>query len=268
MHIDIKTVHTQDFDMDYCKFGSGKQAFVIVPGLSVTSVMPSAQAIADAYRLLQEDYSIYVFDRRKGKLPASYSIQDMAEDLVKAICILDLRKVSIFGASQGGMITMEIAIHHPELVDKIILGSTAAKVTKEQFQVINQWITYAQNGQREELYLDFGEKVYDKEVFANIRNGLAEASKTVTGEDLSRFVILAQAIDGFSIVPDLKQITCPVLVLGSQTDEVLSGAASEEIIASLENSAHKEIHMYSGFGHGVYDCAPDYQERILAFLKS
>ena len=43
--INIEKVITPEFEMKYFKFGSGKKAFVILPGLSVTSVMDAAQAV-------------------------------------------------------------------------------------------------------------------------------------------------------------------------------------------------------------------------------
>ena len=39
MGISVETVKTDAFSMDYVRFGSGKRTFVILPGLSVQSVM-------------------------------------------------------------------------------------------------------------------------------------------------------------------------------------------------------------------------------------
>lgn len=77
MNVLLDTVKTDEFVMDYCRFGCGKGNIVIIPGLSVQSVMPSAQAIAQAYKILTDDYTLYVFDRRKDN-PESYCIADMA----------------------------------------------------------------------------------------------------------------------------------------------------------------------------------------------
>ena len=65
----IETVHTPDFSMDYLRFGSGERTLVILPGLSVQSVMGLGDAIAAAYRPLEEKYTIYVFDRRGSSAP-------------------------------------------------------------------------------------------------------------------------------------------------------------------------------------------------------
>ena len=49
MKIPIQTVTTAGFAMDYICFGNGAETMVILPGLSVQSVLPQAKAIARQY---------------------------------------------------------------------------------------------------------------------------------------------------------------------------------------------------------------------------
>ena len=261
----IKTVVTDSFSMDYFKFGKGARTFIIIPGLSVQSVMGSADLIADAYAPMADDFTVYVFDRRKD-LPDTYSVNDMAADTAEAIMRLGLSGVDIFGASQGGMIAMKIAIDHPELVHKLVLGSTAAKIGDAEYEGIKSWLEPARKGDAEALYLAFGEAVYPKAVYEQSKELLVQISKTVTAEDLSRFVILAEGTKGFDVSSELGRISCPVLVLGSSDDQVLGAEASEFIAGCLKDKEGFEIHMYDGYGHAAYDVAPDYKERLMKFL--
>ena len=267
MRVQVETVKADEFSMDYCRFGNGTAVLVVLPGLSVQSVMPLAEAIAVQYQALTDDFTIYVFDRRKGMLPETYSVHDMAEDTAEAVRKLGLRSVSIFGASQGGMMAMEIAAEHPELVDKIIIGSSSACVSTECFKKLEDWIVLAKTGKAEELYISFGELLYPEDVFEGAKEALSEAAKNVTEEDLARFIIMTEAMRGFDISDKLERITCPALVIGSKTDRVLGDEASVRIAGGLKNSPDCELYMYDGYGHAVYDCAPDYQERMLNFLK-
>ena len=88
----------------------------------------------------------------------------------------------------------------------------------------------------------------------------------MTDEELARFIRLTEAMRGFDITDKLGKISCPALVIGSKTDDVFGGEASEEIAEGLKNSEDCELYMYDGYGHAAYDCAPDYQERMLRFL--
>ena len=77
MAIKIETVQTDTFSMDFFRFGKGERTLVILPGLSVQSVMGLADAVASAYQHMTETFTIYLFDRRKD-LPPVYSVRDMA----------------------------------------------------------------------------------------------------------------------------------------------------------------------------------------------
>ena len=265
--LEIKTVKTDDFEMEYFNFGHGEKTMVIIPGLSVDGVMKYADAVAGAYSLMTDDFTVYVFERRRN-LPERYSIYDMAHDTVTAIKALGLEQIYLFGASQGGMISMVIAVSEPELVCKLILGSTSSSVSEGQnSKAVENWVRLAKEENAEDLYLAFGEALYPKEVFEQARGLLAESAKSVTEEDLARFVILAEAVKGFDVSEKLSLISCPVLVIGSKDDKVLGGDASEVIYEKLKDHCDSELYMYEGYGHAVYDLAPDYRERMMGFFK-
>lgn len=267
MNVPIKTVRTDSFSMDYFRFGHGAEPLVILPGLSVQSVMLFADSVAEAYQILSDKFTIYVFDRRK-ELPPSYSVSEMARDTVLAIEALGLDRINLFGASQGGMIAMEAAILSPALIRRLALGSTTSSVGDARFAAIEEWIRLAESGDKAGLYLAFGEAIYPKVTFDLSRDLLIEASKTVTDDDLMRFIVLAKGMKGFDVTDDLKKITCPVLVLGSKDDRVLGPAASVLIAENLSELPGHTLYMYDGYGHAAYDTAPDYRERLLRFFAS
>lgn len=261
----VQTFQTDTFTMDCCKFGKGAIPLVILPGLSVQRVMGSAEAIAEAYQPLTDDFTVYVFERR-NELLDDYPVKRMAEDTAEVLRALSLGPVCLFGASQGGMIAMEIAANHPELVRRLILGSTTACVEQEERQQFESWIQLAKAGDAVGLYLAFGEAVYPPAVFESARDQLRDAARTVTEEDLTRFVILTQGMLTFDATGDLDRITCPVLVLGARDDQVLGGGASPRIAERFSGRSDCELVMYDGYGHAAYDLAPDYKEHMLRFL--
>ncbi len=261
--VQIETVKTDAFTMDYFRFGHGKETLVILPGLSVQSVMNSADTVARAYRSLTGDHTIYVFDRRK-ELPAAYSVYEMARDTIEAFRVLGLHGARLFGASQGGMIAMVMAIERPDLVKKLILCSASARVTEDG--VIGEWTRLAKAGNAEGLYLSFGEALYPPDAFETLRAFLTESAKSVTAEELRRFTILAEGTRGFDVTGDLARIACPVFLIGSKDDRVIGGDATARIAECLKGRADLMVHMYDGYGHAAYDTAPDFKERMLAFL--
>lgn len=267
MSIQIETVRTERFSMNYFRFGRGGKTLVILPGLSIQSVMGAADAVAAAYQSREDSYTIYVFDRR-AELPSPYTVRDMARDTAEAFAALGLRKVCLFGASQGGMIALVLAVEHPELVGKMVLGSSSAHVQQAQYRVIEDWVRLAKAGDREGLYLAFGREIYPPEVFKQYRDTLIAAAAAVTDAELSRFIILAEGIKDFNVSDELEKIRCPVLALGVYEDAVLDSDATMEIAEKLDDRPDFRLYLYVGYGHAAFDTAPDYRRRILSFFES
>ena len=252
--------------MKYFKFGNGDKVMVLIPGLSIKSVMESADAVEEAFGQYKDGYTIYVFDRRE-ELPEIYSIQDMAADTAAVMKELGLSKISLFGASQGGMIAMVIAMEYPELVDKLVLGSTSSHVKPEQQGVIDKWLTLAQNKDVSELCKSYAQEIYPAAVYEANKAFFDDMAKSVTQEELDRFVILAKSIKEFDVTSSLKKIKCPVLAIGAFEDAVLDDDATLEIAENLDYRSDFKLYMYTGYGHAAFDTAPDYRQRVFDFLN-
>ena len=264
--IQFNTVHTYGFRINYFRFGHGDRTMVILPGLSVQSVLNSAEAIAEQYKMFADDYTVYVFDWRENA-PDSYPVTQMTEEAAYAFRLLGLKDVDLFGASHGGMIAMDLAARYPELVHSLVLGSSACRVSDEQYRVIDEWVSFAKAGDAEGLYLSFGEAVYPQAVFEQYRDVFVEMAKTVTQKELDHFVRLAEGTRGFDITGILDQVRCPVLALESDDDRVLGAEAGELLNELMKDYEGYSYYVYSGYGHAAYDtAAPEYQERMYRFF--
>ena len=260
--MDIQTVRTEAFEMDCVRFGDGPRPFVILPGLSVQSVLASAEAVAAAYKPFTEDFTVWLFDPRKD-LPPGYAVRDMSRDTAGAMRTLGLADACVFGASMGGMVAMGIAAEHPGLVRKLVLASTTARMTAARWRPLENWIALAKAGKAGDLYLAFGGILYPPDVFESLRDAFLQAAKTVTPRELERFVLLAEAARGFDASAALGHVSCPTLVVGSRDDLVLGADAAAEIAAGIPGAG---LHLYDGCGHAFYDTAPDFGARMLEFL--
>lgn len=266
MSIDINFYDDGILKMKWFSFGSGRRSFVIIPGLSVKSVMDSADAIAEAYGMFAENYTVYVFDRKED-IASPYSIADMADDTVTVMKALGLCDVTIFGASQGGSIALVIASSYPDLVSRLILGSTTARITAEYYSKFNDWVELARSGNKTELYLSFCKDLYPKEVYEQYKDYFISTASTFTPEEMERFIILAESMKGFDITDRLSCIKCPVLVMGAFDDTVLDSDMTMEIAEKLEETTDIKLFVYNGYGHAAFDTAPDYKQRIAKWLE-
>lgn len=258
----VKTVSTKGMEMDYAVFGNGQKSFIILPGLSVHSVMGSADAIADAYSCFSEDYTVYVFDGAK-EIHDGYTVRDMADDVAAAMKKLRIKDADIFGASMGGMTAVYLAIDHPELVHKIVLGSTLAKPNDAFSATIAEWEKLAQEKNETELLESFADRVYSKTTLDAYRDIIIESNRGISDDEYSRFLIQAAACASIDCYDELSEVKCPVLVLGAEGDKIVTAEGLKQIAEGL----NCEIYLYgTEFGHGVYDEAPDFKQRCLDFF--
>ena len=92
-------------------------------------------------------------------------------------------------------------------------------------------------------------------------------AKTVNENELKRFITLVKGTEGFDARNRMSSIKCPVLAIGDTTDQVLGADATPQIAALQKENPRFEMYMYSGYGHAVYDTAPDYTHRLYIFFN-
>lgn len=258
----VRTVRTDFFEMEYVTFGAGSHPLVILPGLGIKSVAASAEGIAAAYAMFAEDYTVYLFERITD-IPAGYTVEAMAADTAAAMDALGLSGADVFGVSLGGMIAQALALARPDLVARLVLGSTAARAVPSAAETVGEWTKLARAGDVDALTDRFAGLLYSESFCEQFGGALRAMHRDVTEEELARFSRLAQAGAGFDIYDRLGEIRMPALVLGAENDRIVTGAASVELAEALG----AELYLYGGdYGHGVYDEAPDYKDRIWQFL--
>ncbi len=261
MSISINTVKTESFEMDYFRFGKeGARPVVILPGLSIKSVMPQADAVAAQYSLLAEHYDIYLIDRRKV-VPDKYTVEEMAEDTVQAIKMIGLESIDIVGISQGGMIAQTIAIRYPDLIHAMILGSSASRLPEKK-DSLGKWKDFAKEGKATELVRAFAEDIYSPRFYEKYKDRIAATYKDISEDELRKFMILSEGTNGFDVYEDIAKIKCPTLVIGAAEDRVTGIQAAIDTAERIGC----ELYIYEGYGHAVYDEAPNYVERLKEFF--
>ena len=249
--------------MEYLRFGNKDgEKFVILPGLALKSVMGSADEIIAAYGSIAENYEVILLDHIQEE-PEGYEISDMAEDTIAALDKLVLGKVHLMGVSMGGMVAQAIALRAPERVSSLILCSTAMNTEHSDPEVFSKWKSLAEERNTGALMAAFGESVYTPSFYEQYKDIIIASGDGASKRDYKNFLISLEAIRHFDFRDEIRKITCPAYVLGAGEDRVLGTKAAYELAEALKCP----YYIYEGYGHGVYDEAPDYLSRIISFLK-
>ena len=196
--------------MYYEIYGHGKPLVLIHGGGSTiqTTFGRVIPMLAKRYKVIAMDLQAH---GRTSDRDAPVSFMQDADDVLALLKNLHISKADFFGFSNGGTTTVQIAIHHPEVVDKIILGSALCKrngVTAQFWDFMKQAQLANMPKQLKEAYL----KV------SNNPNGL----QIMHDKDAERMV-------NFKDIPDeqIKSIKAPTLIIIGDRDLITPEHAIE-----------------------------------------
>ena len=162
---------------------------------------------------------------------ADLSFEQDADDIATLLKNLHIDKADFLGFSNGGTTTLQIAIRHPEIVDKMILGSALAKRNG-----VPDWFWSFMKQAKLENMPEQLKQGYKK--VAADTNGL----QVMHDRDAKRMV-------NFKDIPDeqIKSIKAPTLIIIGDKD-VITPEHAIELHRQIINS---ELAIIPG-GHGEY----------------
>ncbi len=260
----IESVATARGEMRWFRFGNpAGKPFVILPGLSLKSVMGFAAAIENQYAPLTEKYDVYVIDRL-SVYPEGYDVAAMAEDTLEALDLLKLSGITLMGVSQGGMMAQLMAAENPGKFKALILCSTTSSMKTANHEAFALWHRLAEEKNGTGLAESFGKYVYTPAFFETYKDLIIAQGADVSDAEFAAFLISLDGTADFDSTGRLGSVTCPVFVIGAEKDQVLGVQASYDLMNALGCDGY----IYEGKGHGVYDEAPDYLSRIIGFLDT
>ena len=234
-------------EMYYAKFGKGSKQLVMIPGLNIVDMSGTGNNLAYFYRKFTKDFTVYVFDRRKGRDPGC-TLRSMADDVAGAMKTLNINHACVVGVSQGGMIAQYLAAYHPELVKRLVLGVTAAKKNPLMISAVDEWLAMAENGDLQGVLTKTYDKMYTEKQMKLYRRLIPFMMRFTKLMEIERFAYHARAIYSLDSFDILDRIKCPVLVLGAELDKITTAEGSREIADKLGC----KLHIFPNEGHAAY----------------
>ena len=251
-------------EIEFLRFGCGKKTLILLPGLgsALRSLKGTALPMALMYKIFAEDYRVYMFSRREN-CDEGCTTAEMADDLAEAMGKLCIGKAAVVGVSMGGMIAQQLAIRHSELVEKLVLAVTCAGPNSTLLHAVTEWMELARRG-KHAAFMESNLRLIYSDAYYRRNKWMTQLLGLLTKPDSYRpFLIQAEACLHHDARDGLGNINCPTLIIGGEIDKVVSPDESRELHRLVPGS---ELYMYENLGHGLYEEAKDFNERVRRFL--
>jgi pimeloyl-ACP methyl ester carboxylesterase len=224
-------------------------------------------SLADVAQLIFYDHR--GLGRSDVSSPAEWTFAQWAADLHRLIQTLGIERPVIFGQSFGGMVAQRFAITYPDAYSALILSATAARFNLpevvetfrrlggDDLATIAQGFYTAADPVMRDRFLVEGFPFY------TVKRQEIGALSPFKPDVLDYFFSDAGEARSFDFRAELARVTAPTLVLGGDTDPVISAAAVRELAASFAPGVARMV-IFDECGHGP---ARDQPEAALAVLR-
>lgn len=250
-------------------FSAGSGApLVVLPGLSGRTGTPTRlkewmqrTEIADFIG----DRTVFSIDRRYDLEPG-ISIADLAAEYARTVASLFDEPVDILGISTGGTIALQLAADHPELVRRLVLVSSAHRLSdrgRATQRTVAGLLRAGRDRRAAAVYFgNTGATPFEHAV--RTIAGLI-APRAIIGRGDSDLLVTLDAEDDFDLDHRLETIETRTLIAGGERDRFYSSALFTHASERMPNA---QLSVHAGAGHLGTQRNPGLAREILTFLEA
>jgi len=279
-----KRFNTGTVNLNYAVGPANGPPLVLLHGLGRRwqVFMPLIPGLAERWQIFALDFRGH---GKSDRVPNGYRGLDYAHDTAEFLRECVPSKTAIFGHSLGGMVTVWIAAHHPELVLAIILGDNAIDLSGIRNSLYSDLFSglqalAAKGGTVSEIASGIAEiRLRAPNLSAPVRIGDLPGNDQAYLEwwarcvsqadpDTYRMTLDGSSREGWNGPEFLSRITSPTLLL--QADPRLGGLMSDaDVDLALKVLKHASHIRFENLGHGLYMQQPEpIVQAINHFLES
>ncbi|PKM50451.1 MAG: alpha/beta hydrolase [Firmicutes bacterium HGW-Firmicutes-6] len=248
-------VRVEDINMSYRTYGDGYPLLLIM-GYGGTMNLWEERLL----RSLAKKYKVIVFDNRgMGETSSGhkdFTIEQFAEDTYEFMLALKIEKAHVLGWSMGASIAQELALRHPEIVNKLILYASLCH--PEIFPPEPKVLSKLENtlGSPSEKVHEWLRLIFPSEWIKNKQDRIREIFYRPLGTmNPDTIIKQAEAINKWegscNRIPFLQHET---LVIDGKDDLILPSENSAYLASKLPNS---KLVLIAEAGHGLMFQNPD-----------
>ncbi len=249
--------------LPYVRSGKGSKPLLIFQGLMFENKPQPGMTFG--YRFLEKDYTLFAVLRKPG-LPLGYTLKDMADDYAGMIREEFNGPVDVIGVSTGGSLALQFAADHPDLVQRLVIHSSAYRLGEAGKEVqleAGRLASEGKNARAMAAMISF--MLPRNQILKTLLSPLVWLVSRMMSlgkpKNLSDLVVTIKAEDEFDFKDRLGEIIAPTLVIAGLDDPFYSPALFRETAEGIPDA---RLVLYENLGHPAG--GKQFKRTTLAFL--
>ena len=201
----------------------------------------------------------------------SYSTEDLADDIAAFMRAINIPKAHFAGLSLGAVISMWLAVKHPEMVSSLSLHSAWSKTNNYQRVVIQgfQVMAKALNNMPEVVIQALFPWCLTPDLYVEKPDYIEQLSAFVRSrpaQTVESFLLQSDAVLKHDVEANLSRITAPTLITYGGRDVVTPPSRFGDTIQKAIRGS--ELVIFERSSHApIYEQVAEFNEKTLQFLK-
>lgn len=255
----------------YVRAGTGERTLAVLPGFGDamfdgTYPPGTSWPLRWYFRQFVDDYAVYVLSRPRS-LPADATIPEMADDYATALDALP-GPTDVLGISMGGMIGIELAVRHPEVVDRLVVTSSGIRLADDARPAVERLLALARDRDwaairarlADAMFADWRRVAYPTTV---LTVGRLVMPRPADPDDVTTSLEAILAYDGSDTAPRIEH---PTLVIAGTDDPYFTESIQRETADGIDDA---ELSLIQGGRHGAFhERKSTFDARVRAFLAT
>lgn len=259
----MPTLTLQDVNIHYDLSGPGRAPVLLFSnslGTSLAMWDPQMPELSRNYRTLRYDL------RGHGQsqvTPGPYTIPQLAADVLHLLDALNIDKVDFCGLSMSGMIGMELALHAPHRLRKVIVCNTAPKLGTSA--AWNTRIQNVQSGGMKAVADAVIERWFTPEFRAASSAVVESTRQMLLNTPPEGYAASCAAIRDFDATNTISAIRVPTLIIHGTRDPVTAPDDGQKMDAAIPGAQLVNLpvaHMSN------IEAAPAFTMAVAKFLQA
>jgi 3-oxoadipate enol-lactonase len=205
---------------------------------------PQLEALSRDFRMLAPDLPGY---GASPSGPPKIAMRELADAVLGLMDEVEIGRATIVGLSMGGLVSMELALAHPERVSGLVLtATTAAPVTTDEADARRSQADEIERDGMLATALEMAGRLFGPDARKNPELLTAVFTMMVSTPPPGA----AAALRGRAERPDystlLRELDIPSLVIVGDHDSWAPDAVTDQLLASLPDA---ELQRFPGAGH-------------------